>query len=417
MMKASQIRLGIFYCIYFLQLHFVHIFILVDDWAYMGYTSTQPVFLVILFAFIVFLTSAFSLDNKITFASIYKKLYYAMFLIPCLVLFQNGMLSFFTLGLSLFSFFLIQFLTIDEKRNIKIKTVYFHYKKPIIFFLMLIFSTLLLLFLVRGGLNFKVGDIYNVRDQQKENVSGFLAYLHGWLSKVVLPITLVYYTLRGKYIFIGILLILVAINFGVVNSKANAILPIMSLIIALWMKMMSGKLQFQVILVTSLCVFYIIDVILGLNLFLGLLVRRGIFSGALNLEYYVQFFSSHTYVFWSNSFLSALSRYPYPDKPGELIGIFLGSPNNHNAGLVASGFMHLGIIGVFFYTLIVAVIIKCLDSFTKMNERIMDFSLKSVFVTVSAHFIINVDLTNALLTHGLIVFILLTYFLSSKKAN
>lgn len=417
MIKPSQINLGIFYCIYFLQLHLVHIFILVKDWAYMGYASTQPVLLVFLFTFFVFITSAYTLDNEITFASIYKKIFYAIFLVPCLVLFQNGMLSILSLGVSLFSFFLVHLLTSTGGRSIKFKTINFQYKRQLMFSLLIVFSVSLILFLARGGLHFKLAEIYNVRDQQKELVSGLIAYLHGWLSKVTLPILLVYFCLRRRYLLIGILLTLVAINFGIVNSKANAILPIMSLIIAIWMIMTRGKFHFQIILVGSLFSFYIVDLVLGLNLFLGLLVRRGLFSGALNLEYYVQFFSSNTYVYWSNSFLSALSKYPYPDKPGELIGVFLGSPNNHNAGLVASGFMHFGIVGVLFYTSIVAVIIRFLDSFTKNNEQIIDYSMKSVFVTVVAHFVVNVDLTNALLTHGLLVFATLTYLLSSKRTN
>ena len=149
------------------------------------------------------------------------------------------------------------------------------------------------------------------------------------------------------------------------------------------------------------------------NIMFGSMFNRRVFFVPAKLTFdYFSFFEKNPKVFWSNSVLSWLFDYPYPDRITKMIGYDNDSDASANNGYISSGFSHAGILGVIIYSYMIALLLKNIDYFSKFNIPL--WFILCLIVTPMRSFLISSDLLTGLLTHGfLIAFILL---LISRKA-
>lgn len=306
-------------------------------------------------------------------------------------------------------------LIISTKR---ISIYYLQYGKQIaIGFSLLMVSIVFIHYLTTvgfGHINFNLYKEYELRSSVYglASNSGLFGYFNSWVTQVfnifLISISLLY----RKYLFIFLSIFIQILFFGFSGHKA----VFFSLILIIGLYIFSQVKHYSTIIIYSmlgsiillLFYFYIFQELL----LPSILIRRAFFVPA-NLNYvYLDYFSSHDYIYWSNSILKYIFTYPYEVSPVFVIGEYLGdSTLAANTGVFGSGYMHLGTFGIILYLLIVAMLINFIQQFNKLPNWIINSIVLMPILTI----FISSDLPTALLTHGTIVGILILYFYSTPK--
>ena len=126
-----------------------------------------------------------------------------------------------------------------------------------------------------------------------------------------------------------------------------------------------------------------------------LVVRRGLFSGVVNIEMYYEYFKVFPHWVWG------FSENALPSEAvGELVAWHFGEENNNNGGIIASGIKHAGAAGVILYSVGLSAIFQFVTN-QSVGLSKDGVWLVAVLILGVLHTLINVDLTTALWTHGL----------------
>lgn len=266
--------------------------------------------------------------------------------------------------------------------------------------------------LIRGGMqnfNLDLTEVYNVRSAQKQILhSGIIQYFGNWTTKIVLPFIILMLFAQKRYLFASLFVLMAVFIFGMSNHKTTVLFPLLA--ISLYTLLKLGQNTHQILIKFAA----IISLLIGLALVFdeqymaSYLVRRAIYVAAQNFNLYEAFFSQNGYLTWSNSIFSSFVHYPYHTSPAELIGEVTGEFNYANSGMIAAGYMHAGYIGVIFYSIILAVYLRLLDSLISENDSVF---LNAIIAAPILHVILNVDLLTAFSLHGLALIPLLFVFL------
>lgn len=276
--------------------------------------------------------------------------------------------------------------------------------------------------IVRGGLqylNLDFTKVYAIRSiVTSEFLGGGLAYLWIWGGKSILVVLMTLSLLKRQYYSFAFFTALEILLFALTTHKELLFYPI----IVIGVYLASAK-RLNLIRVTllGLCGTLVIAVSLdwmtGNHNFLGVLVFRLFDVIGYNHYAYYQFFQSHPYVMFSNSFLSPFIEYPYSEPVALLIGADrygVGTDAFANAGFIASGYMQLGAVGVFLYTIILAIILKLFDLLAYGR---MPLWVATGVVAVSVFQLVNADLTTSLLTHGIALNLLAVWLIGSRRSS
>jgi len=149
-------------------------------------------------------------------------------------------------------------------------------------------------------------------------------------------------------------------------------------------------------------------------MFGSMFARRVFFVPAKLTFDYFHFFQNNPVVLWSNSVLSWIFDYQYPDRVTKMIGYENDSEASANNGYISSGFSHAGVLGILIYSYIIAFLLKNIDYFSKFGIPL--WFILCMIVTPMRSFLISSDLLTGLLTHGfLIAFVLLLISRTPKK--
>ena len=144
-------------------------------------------------------------------------------------------------------------------------------------------------------------------------------------------------------------------------------------------------------------------------------LRRIIFVPALLAFNYYDFFSQHSFVYWSHSKITlGLLPYKYELDIAHLIGLhYFGNPaTGANTGWIGSGYANAGTAGMVVYASIIGTVFLFLDAYTKFHdERI----LISIFIAPLLAIMVSSDLPTAILTHGALIGLLLLTFFRTRR--
>ena len=86
-----------------------------------------------------------------------------------------------------------------------------------------------------------------------------------------------------------------------------------------------------------------------------------------------------------------------------------------NTGYIASGYMHIGILGVLIYTLTLVILFMVMDSIMKHQTKYFPIMLGIALISLLQ--LINADLPTAFLTHGIGIGMLIMFFLREKTES
>ena len=262
-----------------------------------------------------------------------------------------------------------------------------------------------------GGLNFFNLDftrVYEFRPDVKAVINeGLLGYLNSWTFKVFGPFLLVIFLYSRLYFFASLVFLIHIFWFGISSSKSVLFYPFLILFVYACFKNNKGSsiipIFFTLVILISYLFFIMFDVIRPGSLF----IRRVFFVPSFLTFTYYEFFSSEGYIFWSNSITSKFIEYPYDLGVPRVIGDYLGTNSNANNSFLSTGYMHAGIFGIIFYSIIFAFIMRLYDS--------LDYDPKFIWVSIAIiiipirSMITDSDLPTALLTKGVAISLIILF--------
>lgn len=294
-------------------------------------------------------------------------------------------------------------------KKIKLPNIkYGHNYAYLLCFLSIVSSSLWLVF--SGGLNFFNLDFYRVyefrHDVGEVINTGLMGYLITWSFKVFGPFLLIIFLSLRMYLFASLVFLLHLFWFGVSSHKAVLFYPFVILFVFIWFRNNRGlsiiPISFTLIISFSYFIFLIFDN----NLYGSLFIRRVFFVPSFLTFTYYDFFSNEQFIFWSNSITSKFIEYPFDLSPPKLIGAYLGANSHANNSFLSTGYMHAGIVGIIFYSIIFTLILRLFDSIV-YNQKFIWISIAVVIIPIRS-MINSADLPTALLTHGVLISLILT---------
>ena len=259
--------------------------------------------------------------------------------------------------------------------------------------------------------NFNMMKVYDFRNiNMKLSAYGVFGYTNNWTHNVFNIILISYFLRRKKYFFTLIFILIQFYFFIYSTNKIVFFIPFLIFSIWLFFRKTNNSYWFvfffSVVILTT-----ILSYILFEDIYLSAFFSNRVFFIPAHLTYsYFDFFSSNPRVYWSNSVLKYFLEYPYDLSMTHVIGRYEGNPDmGANNGFISSGFAHAGYWGVIIYTLITGIILNIIDLITYKRLPLW-FSISLVAVPFSS-FLLSSDLLTTGLTHGLLLIILLLFFL------
>ena len=256
-----------------------------------------------------------------------------------------------------------------------------------------------------GRLNFFNLDftrVYDFRADAGEVINiGVMGYLNHWATKVFGPFLLIIFLHKKKYFFVLLVFLLHVFWFGIINIKSVLFYPFVILFIYLWFRNNKGLSIIPISLTLVIFFSYLSFVFFENILYSSLFIRRVFFLPSFLTFTYYEFFSSEGFIYWSNSITSSFIHYPYDLSPQKLIGNYLGIEASANNSFLSTGYMHAGIPGIIFFSLIFVIILRIFDSLN-YNFKYIWISVAMIIIPMRS-LIISADLSTAILTHGILI--------------
>lgn len=212
-----------------------------------------------------------------------------------------------------------------------------------------------------GGMRLFIGlgDVYNYRNVAGNSMSSIEAYLYNWMVSIVLPVILLCFLIKKRYVLAVICCVLISMNYAIYGNKAMLFMILLAFCIAIINRTnFSEYLMVYSLIGANIAIF--LSIILqktGITLWgVALMDRMTTMIAAAHFHYY-DFFQTHEFLFLRQSILRFLFSNPY-DKP---VSIIIGSSakynlsgnyNNLNNGVFSDAYANFGIVGVVIYPIL-----------------------------------------------------------------
>lgn len=262
-----------------------------------------------------------------------------------------------------------------------------------------------------ANFNLNLEAVYEFREEAGIAINvGAMSYIVAWATTVCGPLVLMLALRDGHRTLALSIILLHVLWFGISAHKAVLFFPVLVLFLYVFFKHSRAlslmPLGLCLVVLVSLASYYATESLL----LSGLFVRRVFFVPSYLTFSYFEFFEQNSFVFWSNSFLSAFVHYPYDDSVPFVIGSYLNDPTGWaNNSFFSTGYMHAGLLGVVIYGLVAGAMLKVLDSL--VTRTVPLWMSLSVIIVPFFTLVTSADLTTALLTHGLGFAILMLYLM------
>lgn len=289
--------------------------------------------------------------------------------------------------------------------------------------LALIISGLLALSLVLSGagrtFNLDIFSIYGLRAEATANMSAAMAYTFSGVSKVILPIAVIFAMRLREWWALALAGVFVILIYGMMHHKSVLVLPLAVGALYYLQKIRRDNLLIHAFF-CAVVVISFVDVLAIMHfknagLFTSFITRRIFFLPPLIDSFYIDFFSSGEKLYWSTSGIGfGFAENPYPVTAPYLIGeLYFGSSEmGANTGIVGSGFAHAGLLGVAVYSALLGLIIGVLNCYGRVIGHAI---ISCVSVPIIITIINTSDLSTVLLTHGLAFLLIILLIFPSAK--
>lgn len=267
-----------------------------------------------------------------------------------------------------------------------------------------------------NNFNLDLSKVYDFREINAELTNiGFLAYLNSWVYQIFTVALMSYALLKKNYIFFGMLCLVQTFFFGVNAHKSILFAPLIIYIIYFYFSNTKALSILPLLLSFLVGGMLILSFYDPISILPSMFIRRTFFVPAFLTFNYFDFFSNHSFNYWSNSFLKYFMSPIYPEGVSKEVGNYLGSGTNANNGFISSGYAQLGYLGIFIYIFIFSYILKFCDYLASQIGSNW-FCICLLIVPVRNVFLSS-DLFTTLLTHGLLVSVIVLILVRTPKNN
>lgn len=265
--------------------------------------------------------------------------------------------------------------------------------------------------------NFDLYSVYELREKNPTGKIPFSGYSINWVAKSALPFILLFSLYRYKTVFnIWVLFVFVSILILFFNTGHKSFLFNIPFVLILYYLVKSKHFlvlfvsSLLIISITGLLIFWLMDDKTILTLF----IRRSLYIPAQLSFYYHEFYLDQP-LYLSNSFLSSLSEYPHHLEPAHMIAneYFNSDKMAANNGIISDGFKHFGYIGLLIWSVLLSLFLKFADALRSITPTLILIPL----LILGAKSFIDGAFFTSLLTHGILISLLVLFFIDVKKKN
>ncbi|WP_180024796.1 hypothetical protein [Acinetobacter sp. YH1901134] len=267
-----------------------------------------------------------------------------------------------------------------------------------------------------NNFNLDLSKVYEFREINAELTNvGFLAYLNSWVYQIFTVALMCYALLKKNYLFFGVLCVIQTFFFGVNAHKSILFAPLMIYIIYFYFSSTKALSILPLLLSIMVGGMLVLSFYNPISILPSMFIRRTFFVPAFLTFNYFEFFSNHSFNYWSNSIFKSFLPEIYPEGVSKEVGNYLGSGTNANNGFISSGYAQFGYVGVLIYVLILSYILKFCDY---LSEKIGSnwFCICLLIIPIRNVFLSS-DLFTTLLTHGLLVSIFILILVRTSNDN
>lgn len=252
-------------------------------------------------------------------------------------------------------------------------------------------------------LHFNLSDVYDLRFEAREfNMPKLLKYIYSFAANVI-PICIVYYILKQRYVFVYLLAFVGLLNFSIAGSKSTLFRIVLCLLF-LFLKNINFK---KWILPAFLCltvISFLEYIINDSTIISTLIIRRSLYiPNLLDSVYYDYLQNLDPYYFDTTKYTDLQFN----------IGndVFGNDKMRANNGFFTDAYINLGTIGCFVYPFIYSTIIRFLAGACENHSNCIKVFSTFLFVTTLQ----STFFTTSLLTHGLALIIVTLYLMPNTK--
>lgn len=399
--------------VFFITMNILYPNFLVKYYEYSGFTSNGVSAFELLISILLFAGSSFLFFQiESSFLRIVSGVFLILFLIPNVILWMHKEYSIIP---SLMVLLLIYLLSWDIFRLPKLRMPILSIREQSFVFLLLsVIGFIPFAFIYDFHFDLSLftfsGTIYEIREEVSNVNIPFLAYFLSPYVKVLIPMMIAYFFLHKRY-WLGLVGVLfMVLMFTLTPHKSIIFSAVVVLGFAVIRK---HDYQFTMLL-GGVIVIILIGTIAAENgelMLNSLFVRRVFFLPAYLNQAYLDFFEGEN-LYYGYSFMSSFFDYSYPYEPASMIGlVYFGEESvNANSGFISDSIINLGHVGLFFITVLVALLFRLFDSL-RISPGF--FGLYFLFIFT----LLNSGLFTSMLTHGGFALILFSMIFLNQTAK
>ena len=247
-------------------------------------------------------------------------------------------------------------------------------------------------------------NIYKIREIASLKSTVMMSYFLNWLIKILIPVGIIMSYKQRKFVFMGVFVLFQIYLFSTGAHKS----AFFSLFVILLMFLPSYRYQIRFVLFTFVILIIaskIISLVTNDLMAESIVVRRTFFLPAIIVNDYFDFFKDN-HIYLSHSILKSFIEYPYDLQPEQIISVeYFNSHTGHcNSGFISDGFMNFGYTGVILNIIGLLAVFKIME-IIKIPHLYAGVLLIIIYTFISSYFL------TSLLTHGVILFIILAFFI------
>lgn len=257
-------------------------------------------------------------------------------------------------------------------------------------------------------LNFSLVNVYDLRLEARDfDLPTIIDYMFAW-TKVLIPVLLAIFIKQRKWLMVAICIVTQLLSFGIDGAKAPLFMVVV--VVAIQLLPTFNTTLMNKWLVRGLSLLLLLGVLekklIGSVFISSSIFRRMSFLTNLISSWYYDFFTSNPPDFFKGSFLRYIGFHSqYTESIARMIGrLYMNNAaTNANNGMIADAFANLGYAGVFIMPVLMVIILKLLDRYSRgLDIRI--YIVISLYIAIQ---LMNSFLATAFLTGGILVLMIL----------
>ncbi|EOQ11115.1 hypothetical protein [Bacillus cereus] len=425
MFHFKKISLFFIVILYIVVINLGYIYFVSPSYAYLGYTFSPPPMTALIIATILILVVAMCASISVQAPSdfifwfLFSILYIPIMYIPLysVLSIQLGKLTVYPVYITI-TLSMLGLIWIKKIPSININIFYISNKAFFTIFFALYFSILTVI-VRKFGFHFNLvglDEVYELRYSYREVKDIFSTYAITWMTKCLGPtlLTLGFFKKKVSFVFLGLFSQIMVYSISGHKSVLFSTLLLIVLFFCLKKTGENFSLKFIGTITAGLLLFICIDVVYSSDILTSLFLRRFIVTPGLLLGMYYEFFSFHPKALYAYSIFRDFLENPYATPPAFTIGLtYFGDENvSANANLWADGFANFGIMGICMVSILligIAYICNCI------MLKFKNVSMICLIIAMPIWALTDTSLLTTITTHGLLINILILYFLPPNQ--